>query len=234
MKKYDLPKYIGDKIKYYRIQNNLTQDDLAKKLDTTKATISNYETGYRTPKQDSLFDLAFNLGISINDLFPPLENEVSSIETIYNKLNEPAKKEVYSFAEKKLEEQINNIVELDSYRDIEIQSKLSAGTGILDLEPNHVETITYYGNVPSDYDMAFEVCGNSMEPLFENGEIVFVKKTTEFYNGQIIVVTINNEAYIKKAYKEDEFLRLVSLNKEYTDITTENGDDIKVVGIVIL
>lgn len=216
-----------------RQEKQLSISELARRVDMAKSALSRYFSKTREFPLNRIDDFAKALGVTSEYLLG-FENEVSSIETIYNKLNESAKKEVYSFAEKKLKEQINNIVEIDSYRDIEIQSKLSAGTGILDLEPNYVETITYHGHVPDGYDMAFEVCGNSMEPLFENGEIVFIKRTTDFYNGQIIVVTINNEAYIKKAYKEDEFLRLVSLNKEYKDITTGNGDDIKVVGIVLL
>ena len=227
---------IGERMKMRRKQLKISADDIADQLGVSRSTVFRYEKGeIEKLPTERLATIAFILKTTPEELMGWVSDEkVSTIETIYNKLNDPAKKEVYTFAEKKLEEQINNIVELDSYRDIEIQSKISAGTGILDLEPSYTETITYYGKVPGDYDMAFEVCGDSMEPLFENGEIVFVKKTTDFYNGQIIVVTINSEAYIKKAYKEDEFLRLVSLNKEYKDITTENGDDIKVIGIVIL
>ncbi len=54
---------------------NLTQDQLGEKLNTKKATISNYETGYRTPKQDDLFEIAHILNISIDDLFPTRNNK---------------------------------------------------------------------------------------------------------------------------------------------------------------
>ena len=79
--KENLSQYIGKRIRKYRKDMKLTQDELAKKLNTSKGTISNYETGYRSPRQDDLFLLAEVLNINIDDLFPPRED--NKIET-YN------------------------------------------------------------------------------------------------------------------------------------------------------
>ena len=72
--KENLSQYIGKRIRKYRKDMKLTQDELAKKLNTSKGTISNYETGYRSPRQDDLFLLAEVLNINIDDLFPPRED----------------------------------------------------------------------------------------------------------------------------------------------------------------
>ena len=77
--KENLSQYIGKRIRKYRKDMKLTQDELAKKLNTSKGTISNYETGYRSPRQDDLFLLAEVLNINIDDLFPPRED--NKIET---------------------------------------------------------------------------------------------------------------------------------------------------------
>lgn len=77
--KENLAQYIGKQIRKYRKDMKMTQDELAKKLETSKGTISNYETGYRSPRQDDLFLLAEILKVSIDDLFPPREN--NHIET---------------------------------------------------------------------------------------------------------------------------------------------------------
>lgn len=66
----NLPKYIGNRIRHYRIEKKLTQEELGNKIGAKKATISNYETGYRTPKQDALFELANALEVKIDDFFP--------------------------------------------------------------------------------------------------------------------------------------------------------------------
>lgn len=81
MDKNELALYVGNKIKYYRNQLNLTQEELGIKMGTKKATVSNWETGYRSPQQDTLFELADILKISINDLFPPVGNIIEIKET---------------------------------------------------------------------------------------------------------------------------------------------------------
>lgn len=42
----ELKHYIGAKIKEYRKDNNMTQQDLADRLNTTKQTIGRYEKRY--------------------------------------------------------------------------------------------------------------------------------------------------------------------------------------------
>lgn len=110
MNEINLSEYIGAKIKYYRKELNLTQDELAKKLKTTKATISNYETGYRTPKQDNLFDLAIALNVSIDDLFPPTKNEKTEqkIQSIFNQLEPKFQALLLKEAESHLQQQLEN------------------------------------------------------------------------------------------------------------------------------
>ena len=54
-----LSNYIGGKIRQYRKEKNLTQEELGKMIGTKKATISNYETGYRSPNQDVLFAVSY-------------------------------------------------------------------------------------------------------------------------------------------------------------------------------
>lgn len=103
----NLPKYIGDKIRYYRTEKKLTQDELGEKIGVKKATISNYETGYRTPKQDTLFELANILGVKIDDLFPnpndnsvEIENERPAIVGLINdirKLNAEEQLKVHNY-----------------------------------------------------------------------------------------------------------------------------------------
>lgn len=48
----------GNKLKTLRLQHNLTQNQLAQKLDVTKSVISAYETGIRMPSYDILLSIA--------------------------------------------------------------------------------------------------------------------------------------------------------------------------------
>ena len=57
---------LGAAIKEFRKKANLTQDQLADKLGTTKAAISRYESGKRTPRYDQIIQIAEALQISPN------------------------------------------------------------------------------------------------------------------------------------------------------------------------
>ena len=55
-------------IRYYRLLNEMSQEALAKIVGLKKMTISNYESGKRTPDYDTLRKLAKALGISLAKL----------------------------------------------------------------------------------------------------------------------------------------------------------------------
>ena len=66
----ELKHYIGAKIKEYRKDNNMTQQDLADRLNTTKQTIGRYEKGTRKVNQDILFKLCDIFHVTLDDFFP--------------------------------------------------------------------------------------------------------------------------------------------------------------------
>ena len=49
---------IGENIKQLHIENNMTQEQLAKALDTTKSTISKYELDKRQPRYETVERMA--------------------------------------------------------------------------------------------------------------------------------------------------------------------------------
>ncbi|RNH93722.1 XRE family transcriptional regulator [Staphylococcus aureus] len=239
MDKKELAKFIGNKIRYYRTKLNLTQDQLGEKLNTKKATISNYETGYRTPKQDDLFEIAHILNISIDDLFPARNINHNDITSIYSKLTPPRQKNVLNYANEQLDEQNtkgDNIVDINSYKQdktpVNVNGCVSAGVG----ERLHDETLfTEMVKAPiPPHDLALKVNGDSMEPMFKDGEIIFVEKTHNIKNGQIGIFIIEEEAYVKKVFVEDDRLTLVSLNKKYRDLHFYRNESVRLVGKVIL
>lgn len=74
----ELAIFIGSKIKEYRLQNSMTQTELAKKLNISKQTVSKYEKGIIKANQDTLFQLADIFSVSVNDFFPPTTDTTTS------------------------------------------------------------------------------------------------------------------------------------------------------------
>lgn len=59
---------IGLKIKFLRKQKKLTQEELAKQINVSNTTLSNYEVGYSKPDNDTLKKIALFFGISTDFL----------------------------------------------------------------------------------------------------------------------------------------------------------------------
>lgn len=232
MNKEELSKYVGSKIKELRLQKDMTQEELAELTNTTKQTIGRYENGSRRANQDNLFEFAAIFNVTIDDFFPSLNSSSNNITTIYSKLEPKRQKKVYNFAEAQLEQQ-NKVIHLFDHKEtVEVTAKVSAGTGITWLgDSTYDKEVT---SKPKHYDEAFEINGDSMTPLFKDGEVIFVEHTEIVENGQIAVVQIDDESFIKKVYIEENAMRLVSLNKDYKDIVAGDDCDIRIVGKVIM
>lgn len=70
-------------------------------------------------------------------------------------------------------------------------------------------------------DFALQIKGNSMEPIYFDGDIVLVKKQPSVNLGQIGIFSIEGNGYIKKFGGD----RLISLNDEYDDIKFSDYDE---------
>ncbi|MDT2480596.1 XRE family transcriptional regulator [Enterococcus avium] len=234
---------IGQRIRNLREMKNMTQTELSQSLGMkTYTTVSKWESDDNFPKGRDLKKLSELFGVSSDYLLGLNTNKnVSSIETIYNQLEKPRQTKVYNFAEQQLEEQNSNVVQFPIQNSHEeVQAYLSAGTGIL----NYYEADKDIVEVPADapeHDWIFKIVGDSMKPLFDTGDIVYVDEfkqgTDTIQNGRIYVVEVDGEAYIKKVYvyEETKILRLVSLNKDYTDLLFNfENSDINFIGRVII
>lgn len=84
--------YIGEKIKKYRKEKNLLQEDLAKMTGISRVSLGNYERGTRTPSAEILDKIALALKVSINEFVPEspirkLRNQIRSKKEMLFDLN---------------------------------------------------------------------------------------------------------------------------------------------------
>lgn len=72
---------------------------------------------------------------------------------------------------------------------------------------------------------ALMIKGDSMLPRFCPGDVVIVRKQSDINNGEIAVVLVNgSDATVKKVFKRDNNLMLVSLNTAYEPIVYSSSD----------
>lgn len=107
---------------------------------------------------------------------------------------------------------------------------VSAGTGSF-LDGDSYELVDFpEGAVPLGTNFAVRVSGDSMEPEFKDGSVVFVKQTKDVAPGEVGIFILNNEGFIKIRGHGN---RLESINKKYKDIVIGPYDDCRIVGKVV-
>ena len=238
----DLKKYIGNQIKTFRKSAGFTQDELAKRLNTTKQTISRYEKGDRKANQDMLFELCDIFGVSIDDFFPS-QNEAlqspttSPIQTIYDQLEDDRQKKVVTYAERQLNEQneektkineVSEVIQLYSYDYYDHPASAGTGQYLNDVRVERIEL-----PVDIDADFVIPIKGDSMEPDYHDGDLVFIQTSVDLNNGVIGVFNYNGDAFIKQLVIDKEQAYLHSLNPAYKDMPITPDTDFRIIGEVV-
>lgn len=72
---------VSERIKQSRKAAKLTQEELGRRVNTTKATISNYENGYSTPSNQMLVELSGVLNVTTDYLLSKDNIEATNIQT---------------------------------------------------------------------------------------------------------------------------------------------------------
>ncbi|EKB54509.1 S24 family peptidase [Facklamia hominis] len=217
--------------------------DLSKMTGIGRSSISEWVNGKYEAKQDKIYILANALDVDagwLTGLDVPMESN-DRIQIIYNQLTPPRQHNVLNYAENQLDEQ-NGVINIDTIKEEPAEyiteglyGRLSAGTG-QQIFDNPVEDVKVPSAIIPDepYDIMLKIVGDSMQPAFEDGEYVFIKLTKEIRSGQFAAIIVDDEAFLKKVYVEEDQMRLVSLNKNYEDIIVNEYSNIEVVGTVVL
>lgn len=94
------------------------------------------------------------------------------------------------------------------------------------------ESINNVSN-PEEY-YALQVTGDSMEPLFSDGDIAIVHKQDDFESGNTCIVLINgNEATVKKVVRMEDGIDLIAMNPYYP-IRHFSKEDMKEIPVKII
>ena len=105
-----------EKLIRLRKNNNLTQDELAKKLKISRSAVANYEKGIREPNFEMLENIADCFNISIAELLN--DDQASRLLMYYEKLKPIIDKAMKLDAadRAKLEERADMMLEQDKYQ----------------------------------------------------------------------------------------------------------------------
>ena len=239
---------LGNSIKELRKSKKLTQKNLAELTGFKQNTISNHENGNRQLDETDIRVYAEALGVSPQYLFDrakPSSIEVtptpttSPIQSIYDQLAPPRQGKVLTYAEKQLDEQKNKeetkinevsekIVQLYGYDYYDHAASAGTGQYLNDVRVERIEL-----PVDVDADFVIPIKGDSMEPDYHDGDLVFIQTSVDLNDGVIGVFNYNGEAYIKQLVIDTEQSYLHSLNPAYKDMPITPETDFRIIGEVV-
>lgn len=215
--------FSSSKLKEYRTKQKLSQTAIANELGVTRATLSAWETGKTVPNKKHLQELAQVLHITTNDL-----QEEHPHLTLYKQLNKTNKKKVDELTHDLLMAQ--KVVPLFSVQVLDnVALSAGHGSGFYD----EYETREVFTNKNYLYDVATWIDGESMEPVYQDGEVALIREGGFDYDGAVYAVVWNDEVYIKKVYLEKDGYRLVSINKDYPEKFAPAEDEPRILGKIV-
>lgn len=130
-----------------------------------------------------------------------------------------------------LKRSIRIVGQSDNVTQVPLLGTVTAGYPILAVE--QIERyLPYSGYLSGDKTIfALHIKGESMiNAGILDGDIVFVEKTPVATNGEIVVALIENEATVKRFYKENSHFRLQPENDEFEPIIV---DELIILGKVV-
>lgn len=186
---------LGNKIKTLRNELNISQEELAKKINVSPSTIAMYETNRRQPNYDVLLKLSNIFECSMDYLLGNSDKRNS-----------------------------NKTMVSSPFINIPVIGKIAAGKpilaqenieGILPVDPK------LFGITNAEEYFYLRVSGNSMNQKIKNGDFALIHKQNYAENGDIIVAIVNgdDEATIKKYRKIND--SLIALEPQSDDSSYE-------------
>lgn len=198
----------GNILKKIRQDNSLTQEDLAKKIETSRSNIANYENDKNMPSIDVLDKLAKTFNCSIDYLLG--KSDIKNPEERSNISDKIYMCPVYGQIPAGEPNWAEECIE-----------------GRLPLDPNLM-------NIVDPEECYFlRVNGESMNKIIKNGAYALIRKTDWVENGEIAVVLVNGyDATLKKFTKNNDVVVLEPMSNDpsfQTQIYTKDTP-IKIIG----
>ena len=200
---------IGDRIKTIRQDWDLSAEEFADIIESTKENVESWEEGLFDPNDEQIKRIANAFDISIDIL---LSDNILMLNNLRPRLRLGKKS-----------------IKIPVLGDVAAGIPIEAITDVLDYEEISPDLV----KDGSEF-FALRIKGDSMEPKISDGDVVIVRKQEDVDSGQIAIVCVNGEyATCKKVMKQSEGILLQPLNPSFTP-TFYTTEDIETLPITIL
>lgn len=231
---------MADNIKRLLSAKGLNPRQLAIALDFKYTTVNDWVNAKTYPRIDKIEMLANFFNVSKSDLVENKTEEVpttSPVQAIYDQLTPPRQGKALAYLEKQLLEQneeetkkneVSEVIQLYVYDYYDHAASAGTGQYLNDVRVEQIEL-----PIDVDADFVIPIKGDSMEPDYHDGDLVFIQTSVDLNDGVIGVFNYNGEAYIKQLVIDTEQAYLHSLNPKYKDMPITPETDFRIIGEVV-
>lgn len=203
----------SNRFKELRTEKGLTQEDLSKKLELAKSTISMYENGNREPDFEVLEKIADFFNVDINYLLG-----TSNIRNAHAIIGDNFE-----------------TIELGKSINIPVVGTIPAGVPI-----EAIQNVIEYIDIPEEWTkgdkqfIGLKVSGDSMYPLFLDGDTVVIQLQKDAENGDICACYVNGyDATLKRIKLTNGSITLQPENPNYPPKTYIHPGKVTIAGKVV-
>lgn len=190
---------IGENIKRLRIMHGLSQKELARIAGVSDKAVSTWESGSKEPRMGAVQKIADHFGLKKSNLI-----EDNGLEISITPAQSPALGDLPA-----------NVFPIQTKK-VPLLGTIAAGVPIY-ADENFDGYRECTENI--DADFCLKIQGDSMiGARINDGDIVFIKKQPDVDNGEIAAVLTEDEATLKRVYKEKDSLILQAENPKYAPI----------------
>ena len=192
-----------DILKALRKRENLNQSELANAIGVSRSAIGMYESGQREPDFETMEAIADYFNVSMDYLHG------KSYDNIF---------------------QYKNIIPMPNMKKVPLVGTIACGEPILAVENIECE-VEMPENIHADF--ALRCKGDSMiDAHIYDGDIVYIRKQPIVDNGEIAAVLIDDEATLKRFYRNGDTVTLMPCNPKCTPFvyTGEQLNDLRILG----
>ena len=118
------------------------------------------------------------------------------------------------------------------YRRIPLLGAIAAGEPIFAGE-EHETYVDVGDSVQADF--ALEVQGESMEPVYKDGDVVYIRSQSDVSDGQVAAVVIDDSATLKRVYHLPIGVQLMPINPAFAPMlfTAQNSNSVRILGLAV-
>ncbi len=232
---------VGRCIQTHRDEKHISPVDLARHLGTSRPTIANWESGKTVPDVRNARAMCDLLGIQPAEILgyesaetgrPSFTKEEANLIKYYHKLEPANRRTVNKMILSLVEDQDAQRFERfknDYILIIDDPTPAAAGTGC---DYSYEEpSYTFVKKNPANFnaDHLIHVSGHSMEPFYQDGDIVYVRRTREIVKGRDYICDTADGRVIKRAGDNC----LYSLNRDLPYPDKYEDDHVTIFGQVL-